>query len=477
MNTTLAANFTTPAPEKCDLDSDCTTGSVLPTYFTIIVLSLYITVVLLAAFTSYKKLLDKSVKFVKRLKLFFKDAKRKKKCYFEFVPHLIDIATDGAVIIEFYQIAAADNCVELDMWGIFYLSLCVALFYHLVSSILIYYYTKSLTQFILQLFDLELVRALIVNYRTGSEKPCRPQLWISNLEAVFESTPSSIIQLVYLLATNTLFGDDVTINIVQVSLVLSLFVIVKRNVSNDELMFENVFTNRIRAMLRELNIGKHEWHDMPHKWKLLYPFRCCDVFVRVILISMTYIVYPWGIWALINIVELIGYIIYAIKTKHFEFINAFIRVDLTKKYLILERVVINGIYILSLIIIKYFDLTDITRSKLECMYFWYDSTLYYFIIFVVFVLYINGICMYYFLIYKKMKWISDIRKHYFNETDIFHESTDIEHLVRVRRWKDILDLIYFGFNWTPDELLNVKMQNENETLLHQLGIVLYNMCY
>ena len=90
----------------------------------------------------------------------------------------------------------------------------------------------ALTRLAVQLLDFELLRALYINYLCNKRTPCHPQRWITALEAVLESSPQALIQLVYLVRTDS-FGSN---PLVVVSLMSSIWCIVSKLTSDDKLV-------------------------------------------------------------------------------------------------------------------------------------------------------------------------------------------------------------------------------------------------
>ena len=56
----------------------------------------------------------------------------------------------------------------------------------------------------MQLFDLELFRALLINYKLQTDEPSNPQRWTQSWEAVLEAFRQTLIQLFCVTKTNTL---------------------------------------------------------------------------------------------------------------------------------------------------------------------------------------------------------------------------------------------------------------------------------
>ena len=55
------------------------------------------------------------------------------------------------------------------------------LFYRVVSAAVLFKQTKDLKRFFYQLLDLELYRALYLNYKLNAPNPTNPQRWIQSL--------------------------------------------------------------------------------------------------------------------------------------------------------------------------------------------------------------------------------------------------------------------------------------------------------
>ena len=80
-----------------------------------------------------------------------------------------------------------DLCPAMNVSYLFYASIFVFLLHRIVSSLLLYQVSqgnKLLT--FLQIFDLSFVKSLEISYRFGSTEPPSPQVYLSNIEAMFE---------------------------------------------------------------------------------------------------------------------------------------------------------------------------------------------------------------------------------------------------------------------------------------------------
>eukprot|EP01084_Bolivina_argentea_P036877 68174_1 len=434
------------------IDETCSTQSALPQTLVIILMATYWFLVFIASIRSFIQLKTQDDDFKKlsclnKLKTWAKDTWRRKKCYLELFPHITDTATDIGVLIEFYQIAqkqkkhgASIICSSLNMTGIFYVSVGIILFYRIVSSLQIYLFTKSIRQTIFQFLDIEIFHALIINYKknVNTEKDgdaCQPQKWISYMEATFESVPQSWIQLIYLISSGIFFNE---FGVVQISFIWSVIVIVLRNSNEDKRSFENAMTDRLKARLKENNIIKEKWQKVPSKWFVLLPFRFCDIFCRIVILSIAYVLLKWYVFVPLNVIEIIVLIFIAIKTKRWDRLNHFIRTELDINY-INTRIIINSVWI-SLI---YFAFKDTLMHS-------DTGTL---ILVVICMLCVLILAVLFYIVYKKMQWFKEMNFKFFNELDIFHTSRNINDLIKSHHWNDILDLIYFGFDTTPNNLL------------------------
>ena len=117
--------------------------------------------------------------------------------YGVFFTVLFDQASDIGVIIQLYylskqeefegEIDSVDLCESMNVSYLFYLSLFVFLFHRVVSSLLLYQVSqgnKLLT--FLQIFDLTFIKSLQISYKFQSTEPPSPQVYLSNIEAMFE---------------------------------------------------------------------------------------------------------------------------------------------------------------------------------------------------------------------------------------------------------------------------------------------------
>ena len=173
----------------------------------------------------------------KRILMWIKDVWKRRSCYVPLITHIFDQITDIAVAVQFYYLARDKSandyaqCGGLNMWYLFILTILSMLIYRIFSSYLIYQFThKSLTHLIFQLLDIELFRALYINYLANKTEPCDPQRFITAIEASLESAPQALIQMIYLVKTNS-FNSSI---IVLVSFLSSVWSIITKLVSDDK---------------------------------------------------------------------------------------------------------------------------------------------------------------------------------------------------------------------------------------------------
>eukprot|EP01083_Nonionella_stella_P273475 927671_1 len=221
----------------------CSTQSDISDYVTIAYCSLYITFLNVVSAYSFYFLMKYSAKFrkkscIKKFKMWFMDIWKRRRCYVPLVTHIFDQITDYSVAIQFLLLAQSQyqhdwkDCQGLNIWYLFILTILSMAIYRIISSFLIYQFTKSITRIVIQLLDFELLRALYINYLCDNIEPCYPQRWLTTLEACLESSPQALIQMVYLTRTNT-FGSSY---LVVISLLSSQWSIISKLASDDKVI-------------------------------------------------------------------------------------------------------------------------------------------------------------------------------------------------------------------------------------------------
>ena len=69
------------------------------------------------------------------------------------------------------------------------------LLYRFVSSYLVFKHTKKITRLFTQFLDLDLYYTIFIAHHLGRTEVCNLQRWLQKLEAIFESSPQSILQI------------------------------------------------------------------------------------------------------------------------------------------------------------------------------------------------------------------------------------------------------------------------------------------
>ena len=119
-------------------------------------------------------------------KLWSKLFLRKKKVYFQLVPHFFDQATDFGVIFEYYRYSQSEQDIGINVKALFWVSIAVLIVHRIVSSAAIYKLTKKPIDVLLQLFDFLMIRCVWTNYKLGIDEPSNAQRYLQTLEATFE---------------------------------------------------------------------------------------------------------------------------------------------------------------------------------------------------------------------------------------------------------------------------------------------------
>ena len=239
---------------------------------------------------------------------------KKKSCYFPCVTHLIDQATDIAVIFEFYQLYEFENienpngtkndCSGVDALQLLVLSCIAFVFYRVISCIWIYNITRSKLHTLLQFFDLKIYHALYINFISdyNDGKPNTAQKYIQILEASLEAFPQVVIQLYFFIQVKM---DISQYWIVFASLIMSFCNVTSKMASEDKIYFimpwQNIFVGQC------VNI----------RYLFRYFIRLCDVFQRIILILLLWIGIGGLYCALYIILEMIVLTILSFFTKEY----------------------------------------------------------------------------------------------------------------------------------------------------------------
>eukprot|EP01083_Nonionella_stella_P208417 756362_1 len=349
-------------------ERNCSTSSALGTYVIIGFGVVYAIILITVSVYSYRFLNKYNAKFMsssscKKLKLWSQDVYKRRRCYIPIITHLLDQVTDFAVVIQFRELAMAktsNDCGGLNMWDLFGLSIFVLLFYRIISSFLIFQSTKSLQRMMLQFVDLELFRALYVNYLCDKNEPCSPQRWITSLEATFESTPQALIQTIFLVKAGSV-GDSY---IVIFSVVMSLWTIISKIVSDDRII--SVLTAR-RLSLQFAAYDCKKCACISWTFVCRYIWRILDVSSRIFICSLVWLfIGGWYLFFII-IFEGLALMCVCIYTKRFEFLFGIVAMVVSKSVEITQNISIGWmVYRCAVNIVLMSIITLLAYNDIHC---------------------------------------------------------------------------------------------------------------
>ena len=245
------------------------------------------------------------------------DIRRRKGCYLPFIAHTFDQATDIGVIISFYELRnkTEEECGGANMRTYLILSILSLCVYRFISAILIASKVKpikgikaAIFRFMSQIFDLELYRAIWVNHSIDNVSPCNPQRYITLLEASFESAPQALIQLSFLIKTQTFdSGQQMTWNrfVIIISTFLSIYHITTKVIRDDKILFQS------HAQTLNANCRNCKNCTDCVSWTYLqrYLFRILDISSRILLLTFLWIGINGFAITIVICVELISLII------------------------------------------------------------------------------------------------------------------------------------------------------------------------
>eukprot|EP01083_Nonionella_stella_P215162 774642_1 len=300
-------------------DVDCIAPVILSTKVTMFYGAVYVLLLIIVSLYSFNYLMrfnskfkDANCKSFQRLKMWMLDIWKRRRCYVPIAAHLFDQITDIAVAIQFYQLAQSDaDCNDLNIWSLFILTVLSMVVYRAISSFLIYKNTQSLRRAILQILDLELFEALYINYICNKTEPSDPQRWITLLEAALESSPQTVIQLVFLIKT----GSPNSSFLITISLLSSFWSIISKVMSDDKM----VVVENAQSFVRT---SKSFYEPCP--CNSLYVFRVIwrvfDVSNHILVMSLLWIAVG-GFYVAIKVgFELVIFVFICYKTNQWEFL-------------------------------------------------------------------------------------------------------------------------------------------------------------
>eukprot|EP01083_Nonionella_stella_P108949 317216_1 len=163
-----------------------------------------------------------------------------KSIYLSALVHIYDIATDVGIIVDWgtqmqrendNPVLSKHNVRGLNMGGLFAGSLLAFFLYRFISAGFVYQFTGKFGRACIQWLDLEIYRAIYITHKLERDEAGNLQRWLQKFEAIFESAPQSLLQLVYIVKTG-----DYSALIVS-SIILSFFSVAARFTSDDKIFF------------------------------------------------------------------------------------------------------------------------------------------------------------------------------------------------------------------------------------------------
>ena len=110
--------------------------------------------------------------------------------------------------------------------------------YRFISSYLIFKYTKDWKRIFTQLLDLDIFKTIYIAHYLERDCVCDLQRWLQKLEAIFESAPQALLQIVFLTLSDKgiNLGDRNSILVLS-SLIFSVVSISQRFTNDDKVFF------------------------------------------------------------------------------------------------------------------------------------------------------------------------------------------------------------------------------------------------
>eukprot|EP01083_Nonionella_stella_P297353 1009844_1 len=288
----------------------CVPSNIISSKVTIGYGSAYGLLLLIVSIYSFKYLMKfhpkfKAARSVEKFKMWVLDVWKRRRCYVPMVSHLFDQITDVAVAIQFYYLAQTNaDCNELNIWSLFILTVLSMVVYRTISSFLIYKNTQSIRRAVFQMIDLQLFEALYINYICDKTEPSDPQRWITLLESALESSPQTVVQLVFLLKT----GASDTNFLITLSLLSSFWTIISKIVSDDK----EVVIDKAKRFQRNRRGEPQPMYFVRIIWRVL------DVSSHIVLMALLWISVG-GLYVAIQVgVEFVVFLYICNKTNRWE---------------------------------------------------------------------------------------------------------------------------------------------------------------
>eukprot|EP01083_Nonionella_stella_P123037 370511_1 len=173
-------------------------------------------------------------------KLWVKTVWRMRNVYSGLAVHSFDVLTDVLVILQWLQATDIDGD-HVDPQVMAYSAIGVILLAKVVSAIAIYLKERDIIRAILQLFDLLIFQEIFESHRkiisqmenktVGNRVESTLSFkYVRSMEAIFESIPQAVLQLVYVMRTGTKIED---LEIFVISIIQSMISMTNSILNND----------------------------------------------------------------------------------------------------------------------------------------------------------------------------------------------------------------------------------------------------
>ena len=220
----------------------------IPNYYSLVFISL----LAVASIAYFIKLKHNKIIYVYDIKsgikeyllLFYKF----RSMYASIVFQLLDQASDISIINQLYLLSieekyytnndefSVDICPHINVSVLFWLSAGIFMSHRFITTILIFKFSRhDICLTFLQIFDLVFLKTLEINYRFQNTSPCSPQLYLRNIEAMFEAFPQFVVQSYFLITLYVTKSDNFGISVVfALSTSLSFLSIIKKKFRQDQ---------------------------------------------------------------------------------------------------------------------------------------------------------------------------------------------------------------------------------------------------
>ena len=229
--------------------------------------------------------------------------------------NIFDQSSDIGVIFGLYALTIKESnknedCPNINASYLLILSLTFFLFYRIVSAVAVLFGTKQISFAIGQfLVEFMLYRAVWVNYILKCEKPCSPQRWLQNMESMLEAFPQLIIQMFFLVQSESNNGIEA---FVMVSIFFSMLSMTNKAVSEDCALFRQDWQDAEWKLKKERFVSP--------KYVIRSFFRIFDISCRIVVIIIVWSQFGGFIIFIVGGIEFISLILMAIITKELPFV-------------------------------------------------------------------------------------------------------------------------------------------------------------